>query len=77
MAAPPLKPRQLACANKRRYSDEFAARAAAQHVITVDSPERLWVYQCEFCRGWHLTSRKQGRRWLVTANELIQEVEQR
>ncbi len=50
------------CLNKSRYSDEFSARAASQHVLIrgfLNTPEKtvskMWVYRCENCRGWHMT----------------------
>jgi hypothetical protein len=51
-----------ACPRKVRYATEIAARMGAQATITSLDPavrkrglERLWVYQCPVCSGWHLT----------------------
>jgi hypothetical protein len=49
-----------ACPRKVRYTSEIAARMGAQASITTRDPnaprlERLWVYQCPVCSGWHLT----------------------
>lgn len=60
------------CDHKRRYSDEFAARAAAQHSIrTIGDVLILYVYHCTECRGWHLTKRVSDFRFAVTLAELI------
>jgi hypothetical protein len=73
MSAPPLKVNVRNCLNKRRYSDEFAARAAAQASIKRHgNAQALWVYQCTECRGWHLTHKNQKtRRTMVTSMELV------
>lgn len=44
------------CEGKRRYSDEFGARAAGQ-VAREEMGKPFWIYKCEVCRGWHLTSK--------------------
>ncbi len=52
------------CLNKTRYTDEYTARAGAFHLFTFDEtrklrsgpvPQKLWVYKCANCRGWHMT----------------------
>lgn len=48
------------CPRKTRYTTEIAARMGAQASITSPDPaatkvERLWVYSCPVCKGWHLT----------------------
>jgi hypothetical protein len=45
--------RATACGDKQRYVDESEARQAA-YLARLHSRERLSVYQCEFCRQWHL-----------------------
>jgi hypothetical protein len=69
MTAPPLKRPVLTCQRKLRWSDEFAARAAAMHRLEQpDQPlDRLWIYRCPMCAGWHLTSKRQATSMMVTA----------
>ena len=64
---------EKSCTNKYRYADEHAARAIAQTIITQGKSKTgsLWVYACEGCRGWHVTSLNNGRRFKVTAEHLI------
>lgn len=45
---------QKGCLNKRRFSDEFAARA-----VGMDLPHTAYVYRCSNCQGWHLTKNRQ------------------
>lgn len=73
MSAPPPKLRELNCRKKRRLSDEFAARAVAAGEIDSGRVERLWIYHCRECQGWHLTSQDQGRRWRVEKDALVAE----
>lgn len=70
------RPRRLrtdpTCRKKRRFSDENLARVHAMLSIQEEkNRRRLWVYHCRHCDGWHLTSKDQGRRWLVTEHEPI------
>lgn len=53
------------CREKNRYPDEITARAAGSHYIDTDQIPDLWVYFCEHCRGWHLTSKRHNPRWHV------------
>ena len=47
---------QECCKRKRRFADEFAARAQGMHELEVDKfIGQLYVYKCQWCRGWHLT----------------------
>ena len=49
------------CESKRRFSDEYGARAAGQ--ITGEEKQlKLYIYPCDLCRGWHLTRNKQQRK---------------
>lgn len=62
------------CRKKRYYTDEIAARAGALLALSEwADTQRLWVYECKKCPGWHLTSVNQGQRWLVTAGEPVHE----
>lgn len=67
------KPRRLRddprCKAKRRYSDQAGARAAAMVAIhEIKNRDRLWVYKCTHCFGWHLTHKNEGSRMLVTSD---------
>jgi hypothetical protein len=46
-------------ANKRRYPDKRAAERAKRTIVN-GHPERdelpLRTYECDQCKGWHLTS---------------------
>lgn len=62
------KPRvvvQGACATKRRYASEEAARAVGLYALEMGNAERLWVYHCDGCRGWHLTKSSKSARFAV------------
>jgi hypothetical protein len=43
------------CRRKRRYASEGQARATAALQARATGHE-LDVYECSWCRGWHLTS---------------------
>jgi hypothetical protein len=46
------------CESKKRYADEYAARAAGcRHMV--GGAQQLFIYKCKLCRGWHLTRRGQ------------------
>jgi hypothetical protein len=47
------------CEGKRRYPDEYVARAMAQIQQELNSLP-LYFYPCKICRGWHLTKHKQA-----------------
>lgn len=54
------------CNGKRRFVSEVEARAAA--AVSLDErrdAERLWVYLCGHCSGWHITSRAHSTRYVV------------
>lgn len=75
MTAPPPKRKVVVCHRKRRFTDEFVARAAAQieleqRHVTID---KLWVYRCHECSGWHLTSKAKSRKSMVTLDNLVHE----
>ncbi len=48
--------RQSECGKKQRYETEADARATADHQARTTGRE-LNVYECPWCRGWHLSSR--------------------
>lgn len=43
------------CVRKKRYPKEAKARIAAAFVSGREEKD-LDVYECKFCKGWHLTS---------------------
>lgn len=48
--------RRNECKRKRRYASREEARATADHQARTTGRE-LSVYECSWCRGWHLSSR--------------------
>lgn len=63
------------CLKKRRYTDECQARAAAMDSLERHPGEdKLYVYRCNCCAGWHLTKSNHGRKFLVTVNNPAQSV---
>ncbi len=48
--------RRQECERKQRYPSEAEARATAEHQARATGKE-LSVYECPWCRGWHLSSR--------------------
>lgn len=52
------------CQKKKRYSDEFAARASGVCRMTAEGV-RLYIYQCNYCRGWHLTRKEHAPYYAV------------
>lgn len=73
MTAPPKKQRVVNCENKRRYADEFTARAGTSHYLEAEQKklDHLWIYRCRECGGWHMTSKNQGPRWKITRDEVM------
>ena len=54
--APAKRTPEEVCESKVRHPDELVARAAAAHRIAANrNADRLYVYRCTVCRGWHLT----------------------
>lgn len=72
MSAPPILRVTHNCQKKRRFSDEFAARAATQERLQqLAWPDGLSVYRCPLCTGWHMTSKKgQPRYFRVTDTDV-------
>jgi hypothetical protein len=46
------------CEGKRRYPDEYVARGVGQ-ILQAQNGDKLYIYHCKICRGWHLTKVKQ------------------
>lgn len=47
-----------ACGRKRRYETRVeAAKAAEKSSRRKDTP-KIFVYECPYCGGWHLTHRR-------------------
>ena len=47
---------QSVCQAKRRYDTREDAEEAA-HACTTSGRRTLRVYRCDYCDGWHLTSK--------------------
>ena len=43
------------CQAKRKFPNKLAAERAAELKNLEDSTLNLAVYQCDYCRKWHLT----------------------
>jgi hypothetical protein len=61
------------CDHKRRHADECQARAAAMDRLSMPSVDvdRLWIYRCPVCNGWHLTSKHRSAATLVTQDNPV------
>lgn len=46
--------RAESCARRPRHTDEHVARVVGTERMVAGAPQ-LYIYQCEICRGWHLT----------------------
>ncbi|MCI1634735.1 hypothetical protein [Bifidobacterium sp.] len=49
-------PRRCSASSKIMYHDQVSARRAAED-SRIQRGVELWVYRCELCGSWHLTSR--------------------
>ena len=70
-APTPIYPHEAACARKVKYATEIAARMGAQAVLSnpqLQPPERMYVYCCPVCKGWHCTKQLPAA---VTKRELF------
>ena len=54
-------PRYHGCERKRRYETRVEAQKAAPRASKRKDAPGIYVYQCEFCGGWHLTHRRPRR----------------
>ena len=72
MTAPPVKKEIRVCQKKHRHPDELTAQAAAMDSIArYQNTDKLFVYQCLHCRGWHLTRFPNGEGRMVTADNPV------
>lgn len=65
-------PEQRSCTLKVKYPTEQVARVAAQVGVIKSHgrTERMWVYRCAFCDGWHVSGRFSKYGGAVTAYDL-------
>jgi len=47
----------LSCKSKNRYESYWQAKFAANEQMQYHRGLKLDIYECEFCGGWHLTSK--------------------
>lgn len=47
----------LSCKSKNRYESYWQAKFAADEQMQYHRGLKLDIYECEFCGGWHLTSK--------------------
>lgn len=53
---------ELSCTSKVRHPNEMMARMSAKAFLfrSRGKRQRMWLYPCQFCTGWHVTSRLSG-----------------
>lgn len=49
-----------ACGCKRRYETRIDAKRAAERSSRRKDAPKIFVYECPYCGGWHLTHRRPG-----------------
>ena len=47
-----------ACGRKRRYDTRVDAKKAAERSSRRKDAPKIFVYECPYCGGWHLTHRR-------------------
>lgn len=47
-----------ACARKKRYASRVEATKAAERSSKRKDAPKIFVYECPYCGGWHLTHRR-------------------
>lgn len=50
--------RNKACESKNRYSSQYEAQQAID-ACAAHGTKGLHMYRCQYCKGWHLTSKPQ------------------
>lgn len=53
----PYQP-NFGCTGKKRYAKVTQAERAKEEAELLTPDLELAVYRCQYCSGWHLTSRK-------------------
>ena len=47
-----------ACGRERRYETRVDAKKAAERSSRRKDAPKIFVYECPYCGGWHLTHRR-------------------
>lgn len=47
-----------ACGRKRHYETRIDAKRAAERSSRRKDAPKIFVYECPYCGGWHLTHRR-------------------
>ena len=47
-----------ACGRKKRYETRVEARKAAERNSRRKDAPKIFIYECPYCGGWHLTHRR-------------------
>lgn len=47
-----------ACGRKKRYDTRVDAKKAAERSSRRKDAPKIFVYECPYCGGWHLTHRR-------------------
>ena len=50
-----------ACGRKKRYEMRVDAKKAAERSSRRKDAPKIFVYECPYCGGWHLTHRRPAR----------------
>ncbi len=50
-----------ACGRKKRYDTRVDAKKAAEKSSRRKDAPKIFVYECPYCGGWHLTHQRPGR----------------
>ena len=50
-----------ACGRKKRYETRVDAKKAAERSSRRKDAPKIFVYECPYCGGWHLTHRRPAR----------------
>lgn len=66
----PGKAAFLGCRRKRRHETVEQAERAAVYALGKSDAERLVVYACHLCGGFHLSSHR-GRGWVLEARKEV------
>lgn len=49
------------CGRKKRYDTRVDAKKAAERSSRRKDAPKIFVYECPYCGGWHLTHRRPAR----------------